>query len=315
MSRLICGIAFPILFAVVAAVGFLTTGVQAIVATDERLGQVVEPKAGELRKFEIAKGVEMEFCWIPAGEAQLGSPKAERDAVYKKLVDVNDGGWLPAEAEGVRGKFQTKGFWLGKYPVTQEEWKAVMGNNPSEFDGEKDNKAKGLDTSRFPVENVTWDDCQKFLKKVNKRDGVMKVFGKTGRFVLPHEDEWEYACRSGKGNKRAFYWGDELNGTQANCRGEWPYGTETKGQYLERTCAVEFTNDGKYEKHSWGLCHMAGNVWQWCENKCKSEDGLPRDHFIRGGSWCMKAMYCRSAFRNCPDIGDSYGFRVCLRLD
>jgi formylglycine-generating enzyme required for sulfatase activity len=301
-----------ILFTLVTAVGFLTTGVREIVASGERVVLAAEPKAGELLKFEIAKGVEMEFCWIPAGEAQLGSPEAERDAVYKKLVDVNDGGWLPAEAEGVRGKFRTKGFWLGKYPVTQEEWKAVMGNNPSGFDGKKDNRAKGLDTSRFPVENVEWDDCQKFLEKVNKREGVVKVFGKAGKFVLPHEDEWEYACRGGKGNKQPFYWGKDLNGSQANCLGDKPYGTETKGQYLARTCSVEFTNDGKYEKHPWGLCHMSGNVFQWCDNKYEEMN----DRVRRGGSWHFAAWYCRSAFRNFGAYYyDDNGFRVCLRLD
>jgi formylglycine-generating enzyme required for sulfatase activity len=312
MSRLICSMASVILIALVPAVGFHTTDVRQIVASGGQVDPVADPKAGEVKRFEIAKGFEMEFCWIPEGETQLGSPETERDAVYKKLVDNNDGGWLPAEAEGKRGKFRTKGFWLGKYPVTQEEWKAVMGNNPSVFDGKKDNKAKGLDVSRFPVENVEWDDCQEFLEKVNKRDGMVKVFGKTGKFVLPHEDEWEYACRGGKGNKRAFYWGDELNGTQANCKGLWPYGTNTEGQNLERPCAVEFTNGDKYEKHPWGLRHMAGNVWQWCENKYDQSN----DRVLRGGSWCMKALYCRSAFRNYnPDRLDDYGFRVCLRLD
>jgi formylglycine-generating enzyme required for sulfatase activity len=95
-----------------------------------------DPKPGEEREFEIAKGVKMKFCWIPAGEAQLGSPKSERDAVMKQLVEakivrvgeVPD--WLASEAEEKRGKFHTKGFWLAKYPVTQGEYEAVVGKNP-----------------------------------------------------------------------------------------------------------------------------------------------------------------------------------------
>ena len=157
-----------------------------------------EPTAGEERSFEIAAEVKMVFCWIPAGEAQLGSPKAERDAVLKTLIDakvVTDGkepDWLSSEAEVVRGKIRTKGFWLAKYPVTQEEWEAVMGDNPSHFDGKSKNNAKDLDTHRFPVETVSWNNCQQFLAKLNRRGGVSKVFGKLGEFTLPHE---VFLCR------------------------------------------------------------------------------------------------------------------------
>jgi len=107
--------------------------------------QPSEPKPGEFKRFEIAKDVFMEFCWIPAGEAQLGSPKQEREAVLQQLIEqkyVTDGKepeWLSAEGESRSPKLKTKGFWLGKYPVTQGEWQAVMGNNPSYFNGTKDN--------------------------------------------------------------------------------------------------------------------------------------------------------------------------------
>jgi formylglycine-generating enzyme required for sulfatase activity len=269
------------------------------------LCQPSEPKPGEVRKFEIARDVFMEFCWIPPGEAQLGSPKEEQDNVTERFYNDD-------EAESKRGKFKTRGFWLGKYTVTQAEWKAVMGNNPSIFDGTNNNEAKGLDTSRFPVEAVSWDDSKKFLEKVNERGGVAKVFGTDGKFMLPHEDQWEYACRGGKGNKQAFYWGNELNGTQANCNGDYTYGTTTKGQYLGRTCAVDFTNGGKYEKHPWGLCHMSGNVWQWCENKYKNGGSY---RVARGGCWFHFPRECRSANR---DGFSDYarfgvlGFRVAL---
>ena len=129
---------------------------------------------------------------------------------------------------------------MGKYTVTQAEWQAVMGNNPSAFDGKQDNTAKGLDTSRFPVEKVSWDMiCGKggFLEKFNALGGVEKVFGKAGTFALPHEDMWEYACRGGLGNDRPFYFGQVLDGTQANIDGNFPYGTPTKGPYLKRPTA------------------------------------------------------------------------------
>ena len=278
--------------------------------------KAMEPKAGEERSFEIANGVKMVFCWVPSGEAQLGSTRAERDEWMKYLSgieiykDVKEIYWVASEAEALRGKFKTKGFWLGKYTVTQEEWKAVMGENPSMFNGKLDNAAKGLDTTRFPVESVTWHDCQKFLEKVNGRAGMEKAFGQEGKCMLPHEDQWEYACRGGKGNNRPYFWGNELNGTQANCNGDLPFGALKSGEYLHRTCAVDFTNNGMYEKHPWGLCHMSGNVRQWCSNMYNK-----KDYVIRGGPFGSEAGFCRSASRLMygPDSkGDNLGFRVCF---
>jgi sulfatase modifying factor 1 len=282
------------------------------------LSSIAGLKAGEEREFEIAVGLKMVFCWIPAGETQLGSPKEEQDYFTKTYFDGKRSEWLDDEDESKRGRFKTKGFWLGKYTVTQAEWKALMGNNPSEFDGKKDNKAKELDTSRFPVEKVSWNMIAQeegcFLEKLNLRGSVAKVFGKDGKFALPHEDQWEYACRGGKGNKRPFYWGDELNGTQANCIGYTPYGAD-RGPTLDRTCSVDFTNGGKYPKHPWGLCHMSGNVWQWCNNRT---DPSKEHRVIRGGSWSYGGGICRSACRMAfpPNFsGNGNGFRVLLDLE
>ena len=315
MSRLCFGMTTPFLLVLAAAVVLVTTGMQLVNASRTRVDPEKEPKAGEEREVEIAADVKMKFCWIPSGEAQLGSPKAERDAVKEQDIKAGQEINPLLETEGMRGKFKTKGFWLGKYTVTQDEWAFVMGYAPSEFNGKNDNKAKGLNTDRFPVEQVSWDDCQKFLEKMNDRGGVTEVFGKPGKFVLPHEDQWEYACRGGKGNRRAFFWGDELNGTQANCNGNYPFGTATKGQYLERTCSVDFTNEGKYAPHPWGLCHMLGNVRQWCDNKHAN----PNDRTVpfRGGSWLDYARYCRSAYSHrYHDFSyRDIGFRVCLSLE
>ena len=232
----------------------------------------------------------MKFCWIPAGEAQLGSPKAERQEVLKLLKGEKEPGWLQAESEEVRGKYKTKGFWLGKFAVTQGEWSAVMdGKNPSRFvPGQGRVKDAGItDTSSFPVETLSWDDCQVMIKKLNESMKLPAVLGK-GKFCFPHEDEWEYAARGGKGNKAGgFISATRLNGKQANCRGDRPYGTTTKGDSKGLTTAV-----GSYEKvapHPWGLCDMSGNVWQWCENKYDNRN----DRVIRGGSWALSPVYCR----------------------
>jgi formylglycine-generating enzyme required for sulfatase activity len=284
------------------------------------------PKAGEERAVEIANGVKVVFCYIPAGEAQLGSPKAERDAVRKAINKEEEPEWLSLEAEDNRGKFQTKGFWLGKYEVTQGEWEKVMGKNPSAFSpsGGGKEKVKGLDTSRYPVESVSWDMiCGRnsqggentFLGRVNARRGAAgEVLGQ-GRFCLPHEDEWEYAYRGGKGNKQAFYWGDSLDGTQANFDGGNPFGGGVKGlDYLKQPCAVEFTNGGKYEKHPWGLTHMAGNVREWCANEHEQSNKLP----LRGGAFSVAGLYCRGAHRSSIEpvfLSVDSGFRLCFRLD
>ncbi len=256
-------------------------------------------KGGEVAEVEIAKGVKMKFCWVPPGKATLGSPETEKDR--------------NAANEGEH-EFTTKGFWLGKYTVTQEEWAAVMGNNPSWFskEGGGKNQVTGQDTSRFPVEQVSWNDCQDFLEKLNRTVKLPAAMGK-GKFALPHEDEWEYACRGGNGNKQALYFGNILNGRQANCAGHSPFGTTTKGPYLERTSVV-----GSYENvapHPWKLCDMHGNVWQWCANPYDSEQ---KNQSVRGGCWFCISKFCRSAFRLGYGLGiRNYliGCRVLYRLD
>jgi len=240
----------------------------------------------------------MTFCWVPPGKAMLGSPATENER----------------SDDETEHEYTSQGFWLAKYPVTQEQWKALMRSNPSFFQpSHYAIKEAGItDTSRFPVEQVSWVESQDFLKKMNGSVQVPAAMGK-GRFVLPHEDEWEFACRGGKGNKQAFYFGNVLNGDRANCDGNDPYGTDTKGEHKRRTTKV-----GDYEKvapHPWGLCDMSGNVWQWCDNKYEKDKD---SRVYRGGGWLNKAKNCRAAFRygDAPDDRFRHrGFRVCFRLD
>lgn len=277
-------------------------------------------KAGEERSFEIAPGVKMEFCWIPKGQALLGSPGPplpEKEREKERSPD---------ETEYV---YETKtGFWMGKFHVTQEEWQAVMGNNPSWFQvtGGGKNKLQEdriTDTRRFPVEQVTWEDCQKFLKKVNERHGVEEVFGRGRKFLLPREGAWEYACRGGKGNGQAYFFGDILSGVEANCDGNVPFNTKDpfdngpKGPFLDRTCSVDYTNGGWYKEHPWGLRHITGNLWQWCDNRYDPQRQASQRVYraFRGGSWLSTAKNCRTACRNWdrPDWHFNYvGFRVCV---
>ncbi len=247
------------------------------------------PNAGEEREFEIFGDVKIKFCWIPVGEVQLGSPKEEQDYIANKIYGKERPGWLRSESETIRGMHKNNGFWLGKYPVTQSQWKAIVGGNLSYFKGEN-----------LPVENVSWDNCQGFIKKCKRLE--LKV-------QLPHENQWEYACRGGRGNKQAFYWGNTLNGDKANCYGDSPYGTDEQGKNLRKTSEV-----GSYEKiapHPWGLCDMHGNVMEWCDNLYNN--GLYR--VARGGGFDSSSFFCRSSDRNWFNSSfyrNSLGFRLII---
>jgi len=235
----------------------------------------------------------MQMIWIPSGSFMMGSPpsQAERDSDEgpQRLVTI------------------AKGFWMGRYEVTQGQYEAVMGTNPSNF------KNCGNDC---PVERVSWNDAKEFISRLNARnDGFV--------YSLPSEAEWEYAARAGTTTATAF--GDSLSSTQANFDGNYPYGNAPKGPNLGRTVKV-----GSYRPNAWGLYDMHGNVWEWAEDIYQdSYTGLPTDgsantlrgdssgRVLRGGSWVFNGDSSRSASRlgNNPTIRYNYflGFRVVAR--
>jgi len=279
-----------------------------------------EPKPGEERVFDVGNGVKMTFCWIPGsnGKFKLGSPKAEQDYIVKTYYDGKRDDFLDSENEfEIAG---VDGFWMAKMEMTQGQYVKLTGKkNPSWFcaDGDGKDKVKGINTDEFPVENVSWYDAKECIKEMKLPSGMKKV-------GLPSEAQWEWACRGGRGNGRAFYWGDVLNGDKANSNGNYPYGTTTKGTYEARTTKV-----GSYETkapHPWGLCDMYGNVWEWCEDYYGEYAKLPGGknpvqtskqsndvRVLRGGSWFYLSWFCRSAFRNYGAPGNrinNFGFRV-----
>ncbi|MGL4465339.1 MAG: SUMF1/EgtB/PvdO family nonheme iron enzyme [Planctomycetia bacterium] len=244
--------------------------------------------------LELTNSLGMKLVLIPPGRFLMGSPKSEK-------VRSND--------EAQKDVTLTKPFYLGVYEVTQAEYGAVMGINPSHF-----TDVKGVEAKRLPVEQVSYDDALEFLAKLNERDRGKLPAG--WKYLLPTEAQWEYACRAG--SKTAFNFGDVLNGDKANCDGSHPYGTEKKGPYLQRPAPV-----GSYAPNGWGLYDMHGNVWEWCRDGYTenlpggidpfvSPEGAP-DRVSRGGSWFVIALSSRSAYRYgiTPDYrAINLGFRV-----
>jgi formylglycine-generating enzyme required for sulfatase activity len=187
-------------------------------------------------------------------------------------------------------------FEIAVHDVTQGQWQAVMGENPSYFSrfGGGRNEVKAVSDEElklFAVESVSWDDAQAFLKKLNEKE--------TGRgylYRLPSEAEWEYACRGGATSEEEcsyhFYFDkptNDLSSEQANFNGNVPFGKAPKGPNLARTTRV-----GAYPSNKLGLCDMHGNGWQWCEDLFDPKDS---DRVFRGGGWYFQGSDCRAAKR------------------
>ncbi len=252
----------------------------------------------------LTNSIGMKLNLISAGEFLMGSPETEFGS---------DGKTHEADEKQHRVKIM-KPFYLGVYSVTQAEYEKVMGTNPSYFSskGAGKDKVAGIDTRQFPVETVSWTEATEFCEKLSKTEGK--------KYRLPTEAEWEYACRAG--TTTPFFFGNSLNGDKANCDGNFPYGSTTKGKYLERPTPV-----GSYPKNALELYDMSGNVYQWCgdwydgDYYATSPANDPQGpntgsyHVYRGGSWFRYAAYCRSADRgrSTPGNRDFYlGFRVAL---
>ena len=192
--------------------------------------------------------------------------------------------------------------------------------------GSRRKDVSGMNTNRFPVENVTWFDAIEFCNKLSEFDQRTPYYRLTSiersddqsikkadvtplggnGYRLPTEAEWEYACRAN--TTTPFHFGSVLNGDNANVDGEAPFGTTTKGAYLERTTAVD---DPKYPKNGFGLAQMHGNVFEWCEDVYNKDAYASRSgvttnplvmsgskyRVLRGGAWNQASSFSCSAFR------------------
>jgi len=242
--------------------------------------------------------IKLEMVKIPAGSFLMGTEEAEVIRLCKEYKKD----WFKCEIPQHRVNLQE--FYLGKYPVTQEQYQAIMGNNPSRFG----------DNSKNPVENVSWDDTQEFCQKLNEKTGT------NYRFRLPSESEWEYACRAG--TTTSFYFGETISIDQANYNGNYTFGKGKKGVYREKTTPV-----GSFPANKFGLYDLHGNVWEWCEDVWhENYENAPKDgsswdenssqtnfRSLRGGSWFVNPRNCRSANRYWSNADNCYG-NVSFRL-
>lgn len=237
----------------------------------------------------VAPSCEMKLNWVAPGRFVMGSPASEAGR---------------SDDEGPQTEVViARGFWLGVFAVTQEEWKAVADETdlkcePSYFRG-----------SRLPVEQVSWEDCQEWLRVLNDAEQDRLPLGY--RFRLPTEAEWEYACRAGSSARFFFGDSDALLADHA-----W-YCANSGSQVH----AV-----GEKKPNCWGFHDMHGNVWEWCQDRyggplpggsMTDPQGpvLGLNRVFRGGAWGIAASRCRSAYRvwNRPDYRDyTLGFRVAL---
>ena len=238
----------------------------------------VPPHTAQPEIDTITNDLGMTFVRIPAGVFTMGSPDSDRYAYDNEK---------PAHQVTI-----SQPFYLGVHPVTQAQWQAVMGSNPSRFEGKP----------RHPVERVSWDEAQQFLQRLNeRRDGY--------RYALPSEAQWEYACRAGSAG--AYCFGDDESqlGAYAWCSDNASGSTHPVGEK---------------QPNAWGLYDMHGNVWEWCQDwygdyaadavTDPSGPATGASRVFRGGGWSSSARGVRSAYRNGfhPGLRDVYlGFR-CL---
>jgi formylglycine-generating enzyme len=246
-------------------------------------------KAGEVREFG---GIEM--VWCPPGEFLMGSPEDEVDR---------------REDETQHRVKLTRGFWMAKTECTQPQWEGMTGENPSDFTG-----------ADLPVDYVSWDDVQVWLKKMNELYPLPLGW----KWELPTEAQWEYACRAG--TETAYSFGNTTsalstyaNFADKNFTTKFGSGDESQDDGVGNTTA----SVGKYKPNPWGICDMHGNVFEWCRdwysvdfNNNEQDDPtgpVSGEYRVsRGGSWDNYPEDCRSAYRF-PAMPDDHSFNPGFR--
>ena len=266
-------------------------------ATAVEAKELQERTASELgipieKDIALNKTTSMTFVLIPAGEFHMGSPKSEK----KRAADE----W-PLHHVKI-----SKSFYMGKYEVTQAQYKAILGklHKKCKFEGDY-----------LPVENINWNNAYICLRELSIK--------KRMKFRLPTEAEWEYACRAG--TTTPFNTGETISAEQANYDSRYIYGNGVSGGYMGMTTPV-----GSFPPNAFGLYDMNGNVWEWCSDFYDKEyyrhskavdpkgPASGKTRVIRGGSWNHNPNKLRSADRNRRMYGADkryLGFRAVLEIE
>ena len=269
-------------------------------ATQKRIIVTRYRTTGQYFTELLGDGVGLDMVFIPSGKFLMGAPEDE-----------------PESYDGERPQHEVtlQPFFMGRYTVTQAQWRVVASYPQIE-------RELNLDPSRFkgdnrPVETVSWLDATEFCQRLSAQTGR--------QYKLPSEAQWEYACRAG--TTTPFHFGETITTDLANYNGtddRWgSYGRGTKGEYRKQTTEV-----GSFLANRFGLHDMHGNVWEWCEDNYRdSYEGAPidgtawidpdrtnTDRVLRGGSWFDDPNFCRSAYRINGNprgfIDGDVGFRV-----
>ena len=253
-------------------------------------GRIVGRATGHARVFTegLGHGVTLQLVAIPGGSYLMGSPPGP--------------GY---EDERPQHRVTVAPFLMGQFPVTQEQWQALMGQHITRFHG-----------PRRPVDSVSWVGATHFCERLAAR---------TGRpYRLPSEAQWEYACRAS--TQAPFGYGLTLTSDVANYNGVFVYAQEPSGVYRHQTLDV-----GSLPPNAWGLHDLHGNLWEWCADAWHADyTGAPSDERVwqgrgdepyrvaRGGSWHDVPDVCRSSTRlryKASDGDEFMGFRVVLGMD
>ncbi len=249
-------------------------------------------------------GLGLDLVWIAPGEFRMGSPEQSVMARWfyetrEKLThQPNPGNGSNDDEWPMTRVTLTQPFWLGRTEVTQAQWTALMGSNPSTFEGDD-----------LPVEQVSWEDAMAFCRKLTERERAAGRLPAGYTYTLPTEAQWEYACRAGTTGDLA----GDLDATA------W-YARNSDGT----THPV-----GTKQPNAWGLFDMHGNVWEWCKDWTTAHypGGAVADpvwpafqgaRVERGGAWTSAVVECRTAYRNAEEPGErgfNVGFRVALSAD
>ncbi len=274
----------------ISLLGLLAMGLLASCNKEEKAYEPIEPELQE-DYTETAFGMNLEMVYVKGGEFTMGLTKEQGwndlpDSTIKKLTR----------------KTKLDSYHIGKYEVTQAQWKAVMGTDPSYFKGDN-----------LPVEQVSWAEAQEFCKKLSEKTGK--------KYVLPTEAQWEYAARGGVHKTKTKYAGSN--------------DIEAAAWYRENSYDLGYSHPdygthpvGTKKANALSLYDMSGNVWEWCsdwymDGYDKADDLNPQGpaggayRVVRGGCWIYNAGYCRvSARLNVdPDFRNAdLGFRVAVLL-